>query len=74
MSVTDVVVCGLTRRLLLDRRHRSVALVSQSGAVLGGITYRVFGQQVRPREVVGCGHALGPVQRLLLEGLGVAPV
>jgi hypothetical protein len=37
---------GLARRLLLDRRHRSVALVSQSGAVLGGITYRVFGTQV----------------------------
>jgi hypothetical protein len=36
-----------TCRLLLDRRHRSCALVSgQTGAVLGGITYRVFGQQV----------------------------
>lgn len=39
--------CVRTCRLLLDRRHRSVALVSQTGTVLGGITYRVFGQQVR---------------------------
>ncbi|WIA13917.1 hypothetical protein OEZ85_002487 [Tetradesmus obliquus] len=32
-------------RLLLDRRHRSCALVGRNGAVLGGITYRVFPQQ-----------------------------
>lgn len=37
-------VRAFVRRLLLDRRHRSVALVAQSGQVLGGITYRVFGQ------------------------------
>lgn len=29
-------------RLVLNRQHRSVALVGRSGAVLGGITYRVF--------------------------------
>lgn len=40
-------ICRLPYRLLLDRRHRSVALVSQSGTVLGGITYRVFQPQVR---------------------------
>jgi hypothetical protein len=40
---------AMFRRLLLDRRHRSVALVSISGAVLGGITYRVFGPQVGAR-------------------------
>lgn len=33
-------------RLLLDRRHRSCALVAKNGTVLGGITYRVFPQQV----------------------------
>jgi histone acetyltransferase len=33
-------------RLLLDRRHRSCALVARNGQVLGGITYRVFPQQV----------------------------
>eukprot|EP00878_Enallax_costatus_P006283 GHUV01006587.1.p1 GENE.GHUV01006587.1~~GHUV01006587.1.p1 ORF type:complete len:451 (+),score=121.80 GHUV01006587.1:320-1672(+) len=32
-------------RLLLDRRHHSCALVDKTGAVLGGITYRVFPQQ-----------------------------
>jgi hypothetical protein len=33
-------------RLVLDRRHRSVALVAQGGTLLGGITYRVFKDQV----------------------------
>ncbi|KAF6263907.1 histone acetyltransferase [Scenedesmus sp. NREL 46B-D3] len=32
-------------RLLLDRRHRSCALVARNGQVLGGVTYRVFPQQ-----------------------------
>ncbi|KAF8066203.1 GCN5 [Scenedesmus sp. PABB004] len=32
-------------RLLLNRRHRSCALVSRGGTVLGGITWRVFAQQ-----------------------------
>eukprot|EP00775_Hariotina_reticulata_P006085 gene6085-6325_t len=31
-------------RLLLDRRHRSVALLGKNGLPLGGITYRVFPQ------------------------------
>lgn len=32
-------------RLVLDRRHRSAALVRRDGSVLGGITYRCFQQQ-----------------------------
>lgn len=32
-------------RLVMDRRHRSVALVKRSGIVVGGITYRAFHQQ-----------------------------
>lgn len=32
-------------RLVLDRRHRSVAIIRHGGAVLGGITYRPFHQQ-----------------------------
>eukprot|EP00882_Tetradesmus_deserticola_P016588 GHRQ01017724.1.p1 GENE.GHRQ01017724.1~~GHRQ01017724.1.p1 ORF type:complete len:212 (+),score=39.13 GHRQ01017724.1:180-815(+) len=37
-------------RLLLDRRHRSCALVARNGQVLGGVTYRVFPQQVRSAQ------------------------
>jgi hypothetical protein len=33
-------------RLVLDRRHRSVAIVKQDGLVVGGITYRPFHSQV----------------------------
>ena len=33
-------------RLVLNRHHRSVALVGRAGNVMGGITYRVFPQQV----------------------------
>ncbi len=36
-------------RLLFDRRHRSVALVSRNSTVVAGITYRVFPQQVSGR-------------------------
>lgn len=32
-------------RLVLDRRHRSVAIVRQKRNVVGGITYRPFHQQ-----------------------------
>jgi histone acetyltransferase len=34
-------------RLVLNRHHRSVALVNKGGSVIGGITYRVFPGQVR---------------------------
>ncbi len=40
-------------RLVLDRRHRSVAIVRRDGAVLGGITYRPFGPQ-RFGEIAFC--------------------
>ena len=33
-------------RLVMDRRHRSCAIVAKSGTVLGGITYRPFHAQV----------------------------
>jgi histone acetyltransferase len=32
-------------RLVLDRRHRSVAIIRRCKAVVGGITYRPFHQQ-----------------------------
>lgn len=32
-------------RLVMDRRHRSCTIVSKSGTVLGGITYRPFHAQ-----------------------------
>ncbi len=32
-------------RLVMDRRHRSVALVKRNGTVIGGITYRAFHAQ-----------------------------
>lgn len=35
-------------RLVLDRRHRSVAIVRQGRACVGGITYRAFPDQARP--------------------------
>ena len=35
-------------RLVMDRRHRSCAIVAKSGTVLGGITYRPFHAQVCP--------------------------
>ena len=35
-------------RLVMDRRHRSCAIVAKSGTVLGGITYRAFHAQVGP--------------------------
>ena len=35
-------------RLVMDRRHRSCAIVAKSGIVLGGITYRPFHVQVCP--------------------------
>ena len=34
-------------RLVMDRRHRSCAIVAKNGTVLGGITYRPFHAQVR---------------------------
>jgi hypothetical protein len=40
-------------RLVLDRRHRSVAIVRRDGAVLGGITYRPFAPQ-RFGEIAFC--------------------
>ena len=33
-------------RLVMDRRHRSCAIVARNGTVLGGITYRPFHAQV----------------------------
>ena len=33
-------------RLVMDRRHRSCAIVAKNGTVLGGITYRPFHAQV----------------------------
>lgn len=36
-------------RLVLDRRHRSVAIVKRKRTVVGGITYRPFHAQVRRR-------------------------
>ena len=39
-------------RLVLDRRHRSVALVAQGGTLLGGITYRVFKEQVSKSHAI----------------------
>ena len=32
-------------RLVMDRRHRSCAIVAKNGTVLGGITYRPFHAQ-----------------------------
>ena len=40
-------------RLVLDRRHRSVAIVRRDGAVLGGVTYRPFLPQ-RFGEIAFC--------------------
>lgn len=40
-------------RLVLDRRHRSVALVRKDDTVLGGITYRAFEPQ-RLGEIAFC--------------------
>lgn len=34
-------------RLVLNRHHRSVALINKNGSVIGGITYRVFTAQVQ---------------------------
>ena len=41
-------------RLVLDRRHRSVAIVRRDGAVLGGVTYRPFGPPQRFGEIAFC--------------------
>ena len=35
-------------RLVLDRRHRSVAIVRRGRACVGGITYRAFHDQAAP--------------------------
>jgi len=49
-------------RLVLDRRHRSVAIVRKRRTVVGGITYRPFHAQARARPRVslllleGCRH------------------
>ena len=40
-------------RLVLDRRHRSVAIVRRRSNVVGGITYRPFHQQ-RFGEIAFC--------------------
>jgi hypothetical protein len=58
-------------RLLLDRRHRSCALVARNGQVLGGITYRVFPQQVSNQ----CGALKNACALYCISegGLGVAP-
>lgn len=40
-------------RLVLDRRHKSVALIRKDGLVLGGITYRPFSPQ-RFGEIAFC--------------------
>lgn len=60
-------------RLVMDRRHRSCAIVAKNGTVLGGITYRPFHAQV-------CLHCPQPALDVLLkqsclalEGLCASP-
>ena len=47
-------------RLVMDRRHRSCAIVAKSGTVLGGITYRPFHAQVCPSTLTCCQNMKGP--------------
>ena len=56
-------------RLVLDRRHRSVAIVRKRRTVVGGITYRPFHAQARARATLepngGCFRVLpGPCRHV----------
>ena len=50
-------------RLVMDRRHRSCAIVAKSGTVLGGITYRPFHAQVCPLTFAECAKILEDFSR-----------
>ena len=59
-------------RLVYNRRHRSVALVKKSGAVVGGITYRAF-RTLKLGEIAFCAITSAEQVRLVATAVLLLP-